>query len=831
MKYQKKQEIKKKVLAVVALIMAILMVLSLLAPFTTFAAPVTEVVADEPVPAVEETAGSMETFDNNQFTVDLNVGFDGTYIVYKPMLVEGVVTNHGNAFHGELQVKSFTRATDTDKEYALYYQKLDLEPGSTKSVNMEVTMGNIQQDVEISLVNEKGMTVYQDHLFLVAKDPETVLTGVLSDSNYDLKYLSNLRLAEEKDVTMEVGQEASREYQYTVFLNEDALPNTVNILDSFSVLLIDDFDCSTLLKKQKEALKQWVLTGGTLLLGTGSSAQKTLKGLDFLADIQVEGTTTVSELFGVAGPIPLAKLKGAQVEALKMDSGNPIFSVVKVGSGHIVLSHFSLSETPMAGQATTLNSLQGALHQVAKSSFMVSSSRQGNDTDYLRYISRDFPPFETSSMYLIIGMIVVYILIVGPILYVFLKKKDKREKGWVIIPILSFVAMGVVFFLAQSSTYKNGIINTVACVEMQDGSSMANAEVGVSLKYSGRGDVVFTSDEQFPVSIPIEESSYTAEAETETPMYRILCGDTTEVTFLESPSWSTQYFKTQRTMDLGGNIEMTMAMKNDRFVGEITNHTNVNFYKVVLMFNGYLHEFDALEAGATLEVDISMEDLAKRNWQLYGRGQYEVIRKKLDEGEITRKEAFLGLIEEDLQRKFSREEENTALLPVAFYGYSDASLLGKENSLNGKTVLKNNVAMYHQNFSIELPDQEKFEVGLRGDVEDNSKLQRDIIGLEEHIYTKEDCELHVNYTIPDDIRVDAMQLNINSGDKQFISEYMEIYNMKTQQWDEVKIGEPINFINYIDEHNLVKITFHCPGDVEVKVPKLLIQGGGLHAGN
>ena len=49
MKYQKKQEVKKKIFAIIALLMALIMILSLIAPFTIFAAPVDQEVTAEAV--------------------------------------------------------------------------------------------------------------------------------------------------------------------------------------------------------------------------------------------------------------------------------------------------------------------------------------------------------------------------------------------------------------------------------------------------------------------------------------------------------------------------------------------------------------------------------------------------------------------------------------------------------------------------------------------------------------------------------------------------------------------------------------------------------------
>ncbi|WP_304509260.1 hypothetical protein [Anaerotignum sp.] len=842
MKYQKKQEMKKKVLAIIALIMALIMILSLIAPFTIFAAPVTEVTTsvvksnDGAETDVDDTIGSLESFGKDRFTVELQAGFDENYIVKKGMPVRGVVTNRGDAFHGEVQIKAYTRTSYANKEYAIYYQKLDLEQGASKSIDMEVTMGSIHEYLEISLVDAKGNKVYQDYSFLTAKDPNTIMIGVLSDSPQDLKYLNNLHLAQMPEDFMDDAEiyqnELSKNYDFPVFLDESTFPNTIGIMNSFSALVVDDFDFSVLTQAQKDALHQWVLEGGTLMVGTGVTAQKTLRGLDFLSDIKVADVTEGAELEGISGEVSLAQLSGERLANLSLENVNGIFSVVEEGKGLIVLSDFSLSAAPMAGQSATLDLLQKALKQAASQSFEVDIYGDDRYYNQAQYIAGDFPPFEMGSISLIIGAIIVYILITGPILYFILKKKDRREKGWIIIPIVAFVFMGLVFFLAQNSTYKNGIINTVSYVEMQEGSNIATAEIGMALKASGKGDVTFTSDEKIPLAVNLEEDHYYgSDTQKEKCAYRILCGDTTEVKFPDTSSWQTQYFNTQKSINLGGNIESTVVMKDGGFVGEIINHTNVDFYHVVLLFNGYLQDFGSLKAGETLEVNISSEKVAQGD-QIFSNGYYyQEFRDKVHSGEVTRYEAYLKYMEQDMQNQFYDYQVNTDLIPVTFFGYSDTPILNGERKINGNQVLENNITMYQQDFPLELSKQEEFEVELKGIVDAPIKFDHYENDGGDSIYPFEDSDFYVEYDIPDDIRVDRMEIDVEAPNDELVPQKIELFNEETQEWDEVVLYERVSVEKYVGEDNVVKMRMHCLKERESGVPKLLIQGGGLFAGN
>jgi len=841
MKYQKRQEMKKKILAIIALLMACIMVLSLIAPFTIFAAPVatnakTVVMnGNEDENVVDDTIGTLKTFGKEQFDVELRAGFDGNYVVKKAMPVQGVITNHGDAFHGEVQIKAYTRSVNRDKEYAIYYQKLDLEQGASKAIDMAATMGSIHKYLEISLVDEKGNKVYQDYLFLTAKDPKTVMIGVLSESPQDLKYLSNLHLAqtiEDNQDNQESYQvELNKKYDYHVYLNESTFPGTIEILNSFSVLVVDDFDFSVLTQEQRQALHQWILGGGTMVVGTGAAAQKTLKGLDFLADIQVKGTTSVSEVMGVTGEIPLAQLSGEDLSVLWGSDGTTYLSVLEKGKGHVILSHFSLSQAPMAGQGKTLEMLNVGLGQVASEAFYVDLNDDGY-YDNLRYIATNFPPFGMSSILFIFGAIAVYILIVGPVLYFILKKKDKREKGWIFVPAFSLIFMGVVFLLAQSSSYRSGMIHSVSTVEMQEGSHIAKADTGVAIKYASKGSVTFSSDEKIPININMDENHYRETlSNNEVCAYRILCGNTTEVTFSDSESWGTQYFSTQSSVDLGGNVESTVRMKDGKYVGEIINHTNVDFYQITLMLDGNFHSFESLKAGDTLTVDLKISDLVKENLNLYGGFNDEVVREQVASGEITRKEAYMWYMEHDLRERYYNYQQNTSLIPVTFYGYSQKPILSGEKKLNGKQVLEDSLTMYKQDFALELSKQEQFEISLNGSIDSNTKYNENNDEFGSILYPYEESDFYITYALPEGVKINQMELQGTTRDYVSLPEMLTIFNRKTKEWDEMNLGEKLAVENYIDESNKVEIMMHCLKEKETVLPKLWMQGGGLFVGN
>lgn len=313
--------------------------------------------------------------------------------------------------------------------------------------------------------------------------------------------------------------------------------------------------------------------------------------------------------------------------------------------------------------------------------------------------------------------------------------------------------------------------------------------------------------------------------------YRILCGDTTEVEFPDAPSWETQYISTQKSVDLGGNVESNIVMKDGKFVGEIINHTNVDFYHVVLLLNDHVQEFDQLKAGEVLEVDIRTRDLKDVDQVFYGGHRYQEVRNKVANGEMTRYEAYLKYVELDLLREYYVYQGNSAVIPVTFLGFSEAPILSGEKKVNGERVLENNLTMYMQDFPLEISKQEDFQLELSGTADAPVKFDTYDYETETAVYPFEESDFYVTYSIPEGIRIDRMEIQASSENGAIIPSGITMFNNKTMEWDEISLQQAIDAENYIDESNQVEIMMHCVQEREWIVPELLIQGGGLFVEN
>lgn len=146
----------------------------------------------------------------------------------------------------------------------------------------------------------------------------------------------------------------------------------------------------------------------------------------------------------------------------------------KIGSGEIIQTAFSLGDQPLA-------SMDGYAALLAKIIDIQSISQQGmmsqgqsplDQISYeLRNINELFPSFEVSVSYMLI-VIILYIIIIGPVLYFVLKKVDKREHAWWIIPVFSIVLSIGLFIVGAKDRIVQPQVQQSAFYKVNEDSSL-----------------------------------------------------------------------------------------------------------------------------------------------------------------------------------------------------------------------------------------------------------------------------------------------------------------------------------------------------------------------
>lgn len=839
MQYQQKQKWKKRLFAVIAVLIALIMVLGLVSP--VFAAATTEETAASAA-ADEETSETdvlEEEIGQTRFSADFAVGFAGKYIVGEMTPFSGQITNLGADFKGELRIKTYLYGNDTRnfQTYALYAQPLELPQGASEQISMQLGMGSVRKSVEVELVDQQENVVYRKNVPVEALAPETAAVAVLSSQQEQVQYLSGLAAllpAERNEV---------------FFLDGGSFPSDQVIMENFDALIIEDFDTSTLTAEQRQALENWVVGGGLLMLGTGPHANRVLSGLSFLGDIRTAGSGSLSALTTLSGgsvslpqPMQTAVLESESLRTIWADGETVLASEVACGGGKALLYHFSLGLAPFSDLTDAAALVAESCLRWAEAEFQAAEYVSNN---YMDGYSDRFPGMDGGGVWLIFGCIVVYMILVGPVMYVVLKKKGKQVMGWVWIPAAAFVFLGITLVCSLGSAYKDSMINIVSVVEVEPGSSQGQADIGITIKSPKKGDMVFAMEDDINILPKMEDYYYFSGENGEQCEYRVETGETNRITFYDLSTWQSSQLTARSVVEMGGTVQCRLRTEGSTTYCQVENDSAVDFIDAYVQIHGQYLDLGTLPAGESREVSLDTQSSGKEanrsSKQLAVRGSEDTLAQQVAKGELTKQEAFRLNLEEDMLDMFDAYREDSFFDSrqevCAFYGFSDASLLHGAKTVNGKSVRETNLHLYHISFTEDLADAEHFSLPyvigpqITESYDQGYDLYYDSWEGRTFLspYDEEKREITLQYQVDNDLRIDLFQFYLTSQNYYTVSEKTEIYNLRTENWETLTEDPYPNAADYVDGNNTIKIRLHLSGSDTVVTPAMRIEGGGKNA--
>ena len=447
-------------------------------------------------------------------------------------------------------------------------------------------------------------------------------------------------------------------------LKDYTLPEDSQGLAMANVIVVDEVAIADLTPKQQEALLKWVQDGGTLLLGAADQINATAGVFkEYLPLSLSQETTAISAeaLTKLSGggiftqPISVYSATSSEGSLPVLTENNEVLAAKKkVGSGEVIQTTFSLGDQPLA-------SMDGYGALLAKVINIQSISQQGmmrqgqsplDQISYeLRNINELFPSFEVSVSYMLI-VIILYILIIGPILYFVLKKADKREHAWWIIPSISVVLSIVLFIVGAKDRIVQPQVQQSAFYKVNEDNSV-NGYYVESILTNRSGDFVVNADQNTTAVAlrnynnftgtmgPLHESSYIKENAS---------GST--LTLRDLSYWSVQSFGGKTSAQNIGKMDIDITLKNEKLTGTVKNNFPFALKDVTLISGVKEVKLGDIEANGTLQVNKELKTTVLQKPSIFNNYNYSYPSKK-DEVNPMRIERMktlaLPLVEKDNQ--------------------------------------------------------------------------------------------------------------------------------------------------------------------------------------
>lgn len=559
-----------------ALVAALLVVAATVQPATALA---------RTTPAVTPPAG---------LTIEATVLLDGHARIGSWLAIDVHFRNDGPAIAGEVRITGGTQGRTR------FGTAVDLPTGSEKTYRLYAQTPGFGREVELSL-DAGGTTIATTRAAYTIHQPTQLVVGIVAERPG--------AIVGDLDLPPDVNNVAP----LTVALDAADLPDRVEAWGSLDRLIWQDTDSSRLEPDQLDALRGWVASGGRLVIVGGTAGPSTLSALPD-AILPFRPTATVD-----APPASLASLLGAlpddatDLPALAGDAGAGIATLATVGDRVIAAERsYGSGATTIVGVDPTADWLTGTrLAEGLWRRLLPTRSVTGlGFTDDSNMISAagQLPLLALPPVSGLIALLGGYILLIGPVNYLVLRRLDRREWAWVTMPALivafAVASYGIGSFLRGSDL----IVNEVAVVRGAPGTTDGFAQSYLGVFSPTRASYQVRVPGGALLSSPISGDFWGGEGQAAN--LDVLQGDPARVRDLAVGFGTLRTIRaeTPATVPL---VESDLRLEDGRLRGTIRNASDETLLQPAVVLGGTVAKLGDLGPGAAAQVDVAMQPAAQ----------------------------------------------------------------------------------------------------------------------------------------------------------------------------------------------------------------------------
>ncbi|WP_099345967.1 hypothetical protein [Clostridium tertium] len=534
-----------------------------------------------------------KTSESEAYEIKVSYGIQGKYRAMKYIPVTVEVNSLERDFIGEIEVRVASSNMGT---YDAYSKEVSLTKGEISKVTIPVKVLENSSKMTVNIVEDGKVLSQKKTLISNGRVTETNLfTGVLTDDATSLGYIGNVKF------------DSSRGFEGTienVYLDENIIgENNLNI-DGLDAIIINNYNMSNLKKEQYDAINSWINKGGTLILGAGANESKTIGSIDkdFLQvksnGVKEENLTLVEDNLKLI----TSNLEVKDAKIKNWTSEKPLVYSIEKGRGEILITTFDLGLEPLISSKDASKFLSLILTDAANGIFdkNMNGGYMGQGYYRARELMQSIPINEivgTKSLIVVFGL---YALIIGVVLYIVLKKLNKRDLTWIAIPAISIVFALVIYFMGSSTRVNDVILNQNNIVSVdKDGKGLAKGYIGIGTKY--KEDVIIEKPEDVTMNYITQDTHYYGNPEEEIKdrlrVKTTYKGNNSYFTFADSDALDMKTFEVIGKEQVIPKIDSNFNLSDGNLNGVVKNNLDKNINKLILVAGQNVWDLGELPKG------------------------------------------------------------------------------------------------------------------------------------------------------------------------------------------------------------------------------------------
>ncbi|MGD8191190.1 hypothetical protein ACQCN2_14520 [Brevibacillus ginsengisoli] len=381
-------------------------------------------------------------------------------------------------------------------------------------------------------------------------------------------------------------------------LSPKAFPEESWVLRNLQLLAVGNVDSFN--DNQIQAIKDWVRQGGQLIISAGPNQDGVLSKYQDVLPITAghSGTTTKLDL--------LKQLSGHDqlpISSLPVyNTDEPLFVMKQVGNGRILFANYDVNAEPLASWQYNRQLWKQIL---TKSSIGIDKTQMNtvNSLDFsLMDLSRVIPGVSLPATEWLAVIWGVYILLVAPLLYLVLKRRDRREWAWGLIPLFAILLSVGVYTIGRLQISKQDSSNSVSNINIID-NDMANVTNVTSFLAVSGGTYNIQAAKGF-LTMPLDFKSQRLE----NSQIAYDSGKGNTITFEQVPYLSEKVAVASGIQRGLGSFQSKLSVEQNKLVGSITNQTTIDMQEVYIDLGIQRIPIGSLKKGETKQVEKELKE-------------------------------------------------------------------------------------------------------------------------------------------------------------------------------------------------------------------------------
>ncbi len=503
------------------------------------------------------------------------------------MAIQVDLENAGQPVSGEL------RLTGGVQGQTRFGTPVDLPTGSRKRYTLYAQPPAFGDHLEVAVV-AAGKPVATRQVAFVAADPSQLLVGVVAERPD--RIIGDLGvLAAPNTVPPAI-----------VALTINTLPERVEALSAIDRLVWQDVDASDLNPAQLGALRGWIAQGGRLVIVGGTGGPGLLSAFpdellpyrpsatvdlpaSALGTLLGELPSTATDLTALGGPAgagrPLA-IVGDRVVAAELTFGN----------GSVTILGFDPTTPWIADSKADAVIWRRVLPTRSGSAIFTSGSDDSQLVNaVLSLQAAALPPIGG-----LFALLIAYIVLIGPVNYLVLRRLGRRELAWLTMPVLIGVFAVAAYVFGASLRGTDILVNEVAIVRGAPGTDAGQGQVYLGIFSPGRGTYQLEVPGGALLSTPISQETGGMPG---AGSLDVLQGDPARVRDLAVGFSSIRTIRADTPLP-APNLAIDLRLENGHLKGTVTNHSSSTVEGVAVVLGASAATLGDLGPGASATVDV-----------------------------------------------------------------------------------------------------------------------------------------------------------------------------------------------------------------------------------